>query len=235
MRALGTPPLTATRACHNAKGQNSPNVLGLSEAWQVEKLTFIINLRYKRKMHRERHFPYSRRRWLVIGSATGLLLILGCLGLLVRQSNRQADLTHVSPEAPTGASSTVPYQEGSVANVSSEMSKNNGIIVTSPKANELVQLPLTVQGYINGNGWFANEGEAGSVQVLDANGKAVSNVAVLMTTTDWLKLPTRFEAIVGDREMTSSIQTATGFISISSEGEKDGDQLSSIAIPIRFR
>src|SRR6266404_5546823 len=48
-----------------------------------------------------------------------------------------------------------------------------GIVIQSPKPNEVVQFPLIITGYINGNGWTAFEGVAGSVQLFDANNKAI--------------------------------------------------------------
>ncbi len=40
--------------------------------------------------------------------------------------------------------------------------------------------------------------------------------------------------MVGDREMMSYINTNTGYVKITSNGAKDGEQLKSITIPVRF-
>ncbi|MFZ2167291.1 MAG: Ser-Thr-rich GPI-anchored membrane family protein [Minisyncoccia bacterium] len=110
-----------------------------------------------------------------------------------------------------------------------------GIIVNSPKPNDLVTLPITVQGQINGNGWAANEGETGLVQVFDANGKAISSVAILTATTDWLTLPTPFQATVGDRQVMSSITTNTGYLKFTSKAEKNGQIPLTFIVPIKFK
>jgi len=112
---------------------------------------------------------------------------------------------------------------------------NVGIVVSSPKPNEIVKLPITVRGTINGNGWGANEGEVGWVEVFDANGKSISNTEILMATTDWLKLPTSFEAIVGDRQMMSYITTDTGYLKLTSKTEKDNEVSKTFTVPIRFK
>lgn len=109
-----------------------------------------------------------------------------------------------------------------------------GIVVTSPQPNELVKLPITVTGYIIGNGWTANEGEVGNVEVFDANGKSISNKEVLKATTDWLKLPTSFQATVGDREMMAYLQTTTGVVKITSNGAKNGETSLTFSLPVRF-
>lgn len=110
-----------------------------------------------------------------------------------------------------------------------------GIAVSSPKANELVKLPITVQGMINGRGWSANEGEAGSVEVFDSEGRAISSRAVLKTTTDWRNLPTSFEAMVGDRQMMSNIMTDAGYLKFTSSAEKDGQIPQTLIVPVRFK
>lgn len=135
--------------------------------------------------------------------------------------------------APEDSVATTTGSEGSKADA--EVKIQAGITVTSPQPNEIVKLPITVRGSINGKGWFANEGEVGTAQVFDANGKSVSNVEILAATTDWLKLPTSFQAVVGDREMMAYLKTDTGVVRITSTGAKDGDTTSVIEIPVRFK
>ena len=119
--------------------------------------------------------------------------------------------------------------------VQSHDSNDVGIVVAHPQPGELVTLPITVEGYINGNGWYANEGEIGSIQVFDGNGKVVSNAVVLPATSDWLKQPTYFKGIVGDRESMSHITTSTGSIKITSGSEKDGEIKGLFSVPVRFK
>jgi hypothetical protein len=134
-------------------------------------------------------------------------------------------LPQATSTAPTTNQTTSPAQTNDVA----------GIAVTSPKPNELVKLPITVQGQINGNGWVANEGETGWVQVFDANGKAISSVAILTATTDWLKLPTSFQTMVGDRQMMSYIQTDTGYLKFMSKAEKNSETSKTFMVQVRFK
>jgi hypothetical protein len=112
--------------------------------------------------------------------------------------------------------------------------ESKGIIVTSTKSNDLVKLPITIEGYLDGNGWAANEGEVGTVEVFDSTGKSISSREVIRTTTDWLKFPTYFSAMVGDRQMMGYINTDTGYVKITSNSAKDGEQLKSLTIPIGF-
>src|ERR1035437_925793 len=90
--------------------------------------------------------------------------------------------------------------------------ETQGIVVEQPTMNQEVQLPITVKGYINGNGWAAFEGVAGSVQVFDANNKAVSERTPLQATTDWMQPQVHFETMVGDRQMMSNLETLTGYL-----------------------
>ena len=110
-----------------------------------------------------------------------------------------------------------------------------GIVITSFKPNDLIKLPLNVEGYSNGSGWAANEGEVGNVEVFDANGKSISNVAILRSITDWMKYPVYFKASVGDREMMSYIKTDTGTVKFSTSEQKDGKSLKTVSIPVRFK
>ena len=110
-----------------------------------------------------------------------------------------------------------------------------GIVITSFKPNELIKLPLNVEGYSTGNGWLVSEGELGSVEVFDANGKSISNAVVLRSTTDWMKYPVYFKASVGDREMMSYIKTDTGIVKFSGSEQKDGKSVKTISVPVRFK
>lgn len=110
------------------------------------------------------------------------------------------------------------------------------MVIEAPQPNVLVKLPVTIKGHVNkGGGWIVNEGEVGSAQVFDSNGKAISSVEVIRATTNWLESPVYFEGHVGDREMMSYITTETGVIRMSSQGAKDGERIQAIEIPIRFK
>jgi hypothetical protein len=112
-----------------------------------------------------------------------------------------------------------------------------GIVIEQPTINEDVQLPITVKGYLSGVGvgWTAFEGVAGSVQVFDANNKAISGRVPLQATTDWMKPVVHFETIVGDREMMSHLTTQTGFLIFKNENTKgDPADDKEFRLPIKF-
>lgn len=134
----------------------------------------------------------------------------------------------------TDIKATTPVKD-SMPTISKKENYIGGIVITSFKPNDLIKLPLNVEGYLTGNGWAANEGEIGNVEVFDANGKSISNVAILRSITDWMKYPVYFKASVGDREMMSYIKTETGIVKLSTSEQKDGKSLRTVSIPVRFK
>jgi len=114
------------------------------------------------------------------------------------------------------------------------ITETQGITIEQPTMNQEVQLPITVKGYINGNGWTAFEGVSGSVQVFDANNKVVSERVPLQATTDWMKPIVYFETSVGDREMMSNLATQTGVLVFKSEEVKDESNVKEFRLPIKF-
>jgi hypothetical protein len=181
-------------------------------------------------------------RSLIISGALGLVLAAAGLGQLIAQQKDAPILAdHNLPKSMEGGSSTTVLAATTSVPVSPVLpidsvlpSTNPAIDVTVPKPNTLVTFPLTIEGSITGAGWGVNEGEAGNAVVLDSAGNIISAPAIIMTTSDWLILPTRFKVTVGDEHTTSNIREANGFIRLNSRGEKDTDQVSAIAIPVRF-
>lgn len=110
-----------------------------------------------------------------------------------------------------------------------------GIIVTSVEPYHLVTLPITIKGYLDGNGWVANESEVGTAEVFDANGKSISNEAVIMTTSNPKQFPTFFQATVGDREKMSHITTENGIIKITSPNLVNNEDKKVFIIPVKFK
>ncbi len=66
----------------------------------------------------------------------------------------------------------------------------SGIEIISPIASSAVFFPLSVSGTIHPiahpGTWIVFEGEAGSVVVLDSNGNAVSDPAILSLEGEWM-------------------------------------------------
>lgn len=70
-----------------------------------------------------------------------------------------------------------------------------GIEIFSPKLNENISMPLEINGRISGNGWVGFEGQVGTVDLLDKNGKLIAQT-YLQATTEWTSLPTNFKALL---------------------------------------
>lgn len=69
----------------------------------------------------------------------------------------------------------------------------SGLTVISPKANEKIESPIIVRGYINGDGWIGFEAIAGMIEILDKNGDLLAS-APLTIQGEWTQLPAYFEA-----------------------------------------
>lgn len=124
-----------------------------------------------------------------------------------------------------------------------DKNKKAWIVINEPAenlANDLafivVQLPITVKGFIPScSSWRVNEGEAGTIQVFDANDKAVSNKEIVRVSSDWMKRPALFEVVVGDREMMSHLATDTGYVLLTSRSDMDGEVSQTFKLPVRFQ
>lgn len=161
------------------------------------------------------------------------ILVIGLIAILLIGGGSYVYTANTNEVAlPENADTAAPTVTQSQQNLLPAASA--GIVVTSVKPNDLVTLPLSIEGYLDGKGWTANEGEIGTVQIFDGNGKSVSSQEIIRTTSDWLKFPTYFSATAGDRQMMSEIKTGTGTVVIIGNGAKEGETLKSFSIPIRF-
>ena len=147
-----------------------------------------------------------------------VILLIGIGYFVYSKKNNQSPANSLPTETPTFTDTT-----------------STGIIITSIKPNYLVKLPVTLEGYLDGKGWTANEGEIGIVEIFGSNGRSISNKEIIRTTTDWLIFPTYFKAVVGDRQMMSYVETDSGIVKITSNSQKDGKQPKSLSIPVRFK
>ncbi|OGG83493.1 hypothetical protein A3A42_04710 [Candidatus Kaiserbacteria bacterium RIFCSPLOWO2_01_FULL_55_25] len=105
---------------------------------------------------------------------------------------------------------------------------SKSITVTSPQPGELVNLPITVRGYVKA-GWIY-EGYTGTATVIDANGKTISSAEPIKITSAPDVFPAAFEVVVGDRQMITYVQTDTGFVVLSPDGGGGIDY----RVPVRF-
>ena len=90
------------------------------------------------------------------------------------------------------------------------------IVINSPQKGELISSPLSISGQINGDGWSGFERQAGTVKLLDENGK-VLGTAILVPTTDWMRLPTKFKATL----KFSSPKAQSGMLVFKNENPSD--------------
>lgn len=73
--------------------------------------------------------------------------------------------------------------------------KTEGIEIISPNLNEPISSPLKITGVVNGNGWSGFEGQVGTVELVNSEGTTIITT-ILKATSDWMKAPTNFEAIL---------------------------------------
>ncbi len=118
------------------------------------------------------------------------------------------------------------------------------VVVTSVTSGQLVIMPLKIEGYLTNenqpNGWAVFEGEAGSVKIVDGNGRVMGEAILTVTDQDWMEKglngqKVRFEAMVGDRQWMSNLATSNGEIVITNMRAADKDEVMEIRIPVRFR
>jgi len=109
-----------------------------------------------------------------------------------------------------------------------------GIQITSPKANEEVSFPVEITGYIDGkNNWTGFEGQVGVVKLISKEGVEVAG-APLPATTDWMKFPTYFSHILDFSENIGYIPEGTlVFYNENPSGDPARDRTFSLPIKIK--
>ena len=154
-----------------------------------------------------------------------LLVVAGAIWYAIASEMPVTTVSHVpqgeaqptSTTASTTASTTVP----------------EGITIDTPQPGDVIEFPVSVEGLVNGGGWIAFEGYAGSARVVDANGKEIVPQTPLMATTEWTQLPVSFKGILGSA--TSTAATVSGTIIIESENPKGDTSGKEFRIPVRFK
>src|SRR3989344_4667386 len=110
-----------------------------------------------------------------------------------------------------------------------------GLTILGPKANTVFQPDnrlIKISGIANGIGWNGFEGQVGTVTLIDANGMKIDE-AILSATSDWMKLPTYFNAEIH----ASGIKTATGYLVFKNENAKGltaDDRVYKMLIKFKF-
>src|SRR3989344_1322299 len=112
------------------------------------------------------------------------------------------------------------------------VAEKTGLIVETPKANETVTSPLIVSGYVDGKDrWTGFEGQVGTVQLLDGNGKLL--VLGILTATDenWMQFPTNFSTTL----TFSAPATAEGALVFRNENASGlPDYEREFRLPVKF-
>ncbi|MEI6316428.1 MAG: hypothetical protein WCO65_01715 [bacterium] len=98
-------------------------------------------------------------------------------------------------------------------NLKSAMRLPCGLTYSGVADNQKIVFPFEVTGYINGCGWQANKGSAGTVQIFDGKGLPITSAQNIPITDTGTDLPLAFTAIV---RPTAAPQTDTGQLVIRS-------------------
>ena len=117
------------------------------------------------------------------------------------------------------------------------MNEASGVTVLNPSPNELVSFPIQVLLEVSGTGgWAIFEGQAGTAQLFDSNGMALTDPELLtgQSSNFAYDFPQTFFADLGDSNTINKITTKDGYISLFSAGAKDGEVLKELKIPVRF-
>ena len=108
-----------------------------------------------------------------------------------------------------------------------------GLVVEMPQANDLVVSPLVVSGYVDGKDrWTGFEGQVGTVQLLDGNGKLLVLGILTATAENWMQFPTSFSTTL----TFSAPATATGTLVFKNENPSGmSDYEREFRLPVKFK
>ncbi len=125
------------------------------------------------------------------------------------------------------------WQKFKLANVpAAVVTPQTGLVVDAPIANAVVVSPLVVSGHVDGtNRWTGFEGQVGTVQLLDGNGKML--VLGILTATDenWMQFPTNFSTTLNFSSPTTSIGMLV-FKNENASGMAEYDKV--FILPVKF-
>lgn len=114
--------------------------------------------------------------------------------------------------------------------VAPSMELKKGLVVDSPKANDVVSSPLIVSGYVNGDGWIGFEAQVGTASLYDNTGKLLV-IKPLTATSEWMTSTIYFAT---DLEFATAAESgAIVFRNENPSGEPVRDK--QFILPIRFK
>lgn len=146
---------------------------------------------------------------------TIILLVIFVLGILIWNWRLARSLEKIRNDS-SAAARQAELAESVDERMAGETVEDKNIVINIPKKGEAISSPLVITGQINGGGWSGFEGQAGTVNLLDKNGK-ILGTAILEATTDWMRLPTKFKA---ELEFSSS-KEQSGMLVFKNENPSD--------------
>lgn len=106
-----------------------------------------------------------------------------------------------------------------------------GLVVSSPKPDEVISSPLTITGYVNGENWIVFEAQTGTVELQDANGKMMAFGLLTATDEDWMKPLVNFSSTMEFSRATSE----TGVLIFRNENPSgESEREREIRLPVKF-
>ncbi len=149
-----------------------------------------------------------------------------------KKNSIQTETTGVNTQNNIEPAATVPQTGTTESSVSTTTPQVPicGISVITPAPNQTIGFGSIISGYVNGCGWTAFEAQAGTVQVLNANGQAVSNPIPLSVSSNWMQLPAYFSTSI---YLTTTPGTSTGSLLFRNE-DPSGERPQTFQVQIRF-
>ncbi len=145
------------------------------------------------------------------------------------QQNKNSISGNVNSNSEMNTNS-IDKNENLNSSVPDDPSIQAGITILSPNANDVITSPVTLRGFINGDGWTAFEGQVGTVNLLDGNGRSLV-ISPLQATTERMTLPVNFETKLN----FPAPQTETGLLVFSNENTSGMDENArEYKLPVRF-
>lgn len=108
--------------------------------------------------------------------------------------------------------------------------KEQGIEVFSPVEGEEISSPFVVRGLVKGNGWTGFEGQVGTVTLYNGENQPLTS-GILTATTDWMKLPTRFETTL---EFFSPFEDSGKIVFKNENAEGSPEKDRELILPVKI-
>jgi hypothetical protein len=97
-------------------------------------------------------------------------------------------------------------------------------------SGQAISSPLTIKGRVTGGHWTGFEGQVGTVELVGSDGERLG-LAILNATSDWMKMPTNFDAILSF-EAPKDSDLFLVFHNENPSGMPDKEEVMSL--PVKF-